>query len=563
MKVDPKTGALRFKHKEPNMNDICVLLTFLFRCNHNCTCLLSGSAVNHIVYYITEYITKMGPPTHTVFDAIKSVFDKGQDIMCSGASDIEVARHLMTRVVNKVAMKMELGAPMIAMYLLGNPDHYTSHRFRPFFWRMYYNSIHQYWTGLDIEEKVMVVRKKGHIVGISESQNYVFRADELSHLKLYDFMLLCQRVKIPKDGASSASRAEGDVDKEPTRSLELETPTEDDKDQDEYEKTSWLASSDDEEDESVKEDNTEESSDSEGSGDSLKQKQHENVDDDCVKTENPATDAQVAEDGDMDIEMDEPVDEIPKVFGYPPKEPLKNTFQYGHSLASDYCMKIRGEIDPYLVLNFMCLLPRSNSENCNEYIRVMLMLFKPWRHACDLKDEDESWEDTFARHPFTERELDLMKNFNLRWECIDGRDSFRDNMKRGNFEDRDNIPVYGDSVDDITREVNVSEVVETAFPTEDSQDDAALINKKYTRNSDMYHGIQALMMRQQWGVARPGALKAPEDCILVRLMPRQWQNLLSKLKKEIVDLQTACFASTSAVAPLVGVTPIVGADCPR
>ncbi|KAI5891530.1 uncharacterized protein SCHCODRAFT_02668858 [Schizophyllum commune H4-8] len=87
-KVDPKTGALRFKHEEPNMNDICALITFLFRCNHDCTCLLSGSAVNHIVYYITEYITKMGPPTHTVFDAIKSVFDRGQDILsCAPPND--------------------------------------------------------------------------------------------------------------------------------------------------------------------------------------------------------------------------------------------------------------------------------------------------------------------------------------------------------------------------------------------------------------------------------------------------------------------------------------------
>ncbi|KAL1729032.1 hypothetical protein EV714DRAFT_285313 [Schizophyllum commune] len=80
-KVDPKTGALRFKHLEPNMNDVSSIISFLFRCNHDTTCLLSGSAVNHIVYYITEYITKMGPPTHVVFDAIKGVFDRNEDIL--------------------------------------------------------------------------------------------------------------------------------------------------------------------------------------------------------------------------------------------------------------------------------------------------------------------------------------------------------------------------------------------------------------------------------------------------------------------------------------------------
>ncbi|KAI5885730.1 uncharacterized protein SCHCODRAFT_02459332, partial [Schizophyllum commune H4-8] len=64
--VDPNTGALRFKHLEPNMNDVCSVLSYFFRCNHDCSCLLSGSAVNHIVYYITEYITKMGPQTHVI-----------------------------------------------------------------------------------------------------------------------------------------------------------------------------------------------------------------------------------------------------------------------------------------------------------------------------------------------------------------------------------------------------------------------------------------------------------------------------------------------------------------
>ncbi|KAI5891531.1 uncharacterized protein SCHCODRAFT_02506767 [Schizophyllum commune H4-8] len=405
---------------------------------------------------------------------------------------------------------MELGAPMIAMYLLGNPDHYTSHRFRPFFWRTYYNPIHQYWTGLEVEEKVMVVRKKGHIVGISESQNYVFRGAELAHLKLYDFMLLCERVKIAKDGkAASADDAEAEDnvgDAGVTIPFASHTPPDDAEDA--YEKDSWIASSDEEE--GVESDSADERSEDERSDDGNRDTQvprDDGADKDVVMDEVDAN-PEINGDGDMDIEMDEPVDEIPAVFGYPPKEPLKkglHAFLYGHSLASDYCMKIRQEVDPYLVLNFMRLLPRSDSENRDEYIRVMLMLFKPWRHARDLKEADQTWEEAFASHQFTRRELELMKNFNLRWECIDGRDSFRDSLKRGNFEDKDDLPVYGDSVDEITRDVDVSEIVETAFPTEDSLDDDAIVNKHYAKSSDMYHSIQSLVMRQQWGVPRPVA----------------------------------------------------------
>ncbi|KAL1725817.1 hypothetical protein EV714DRAFT_287681 [Schizophyllum commune] len=404
---------------------------------------------------------------------------------------------------------MELGAPMIAMYLLGHPDHYTSHRFRPFFWRTYYNQIHRFWTGLEAEEKVMVVRKKGHIVGISESQNYVFRAAELGHLKLYDFMLLCERVKIPKDGKGSSAGnvdAETDLDRNPLPPHAVESQA-NEEDEDAYEKDSWLASSDDEGDDDVEHVQADNCSASEESDNEVVRAVdgQDNGPEEDVEMEGPDTGANAGDNDDLDIEMDEPVDEIPKVFGYPPSEPLKkglHAFLYGHSLASDYCMKIREEVDPYLVLNFMRLLPRSDSENRDEYIRVMLMLFKPWRHARDLKRDDQTWEDAFASHSFTERELELMKNFNLRWECIDGRDSFRDSLKKGTFADRDDVPIYGESIDEITREVDVSEVVETAFPTEDSHDDDAIVNKHYANSSDMYHSIQALMMRQQWGVPR-------------------------------------------------------------
>ena len=44
------------------------------------------------------------------------------------------ARKLMTKMVNAMSAKLELGSPMICLYLLGNPDHYTSHRFVPFYW---------------------------------------------------------------------------------------------------------------------------------------------------------------------------------------------------------------------------------------------------------------------------------------------------------------------------------------------------------------------------------------------------------------------------------------------
>ncbi|KAH6880561.1 hypothetical protein BKA70DRAFT_1126321 [Coprinopsis sp. MPI-PUGE-AT-0042] len=43
--------------------------------------------------------------------------------------------------MNSLLSKLEIGAPMAAMYLLGNPDYYTSHKFVGFYWRQFTNRV--------------------------------------------------------------------------------------------------------------------------------------------------------------------------------------------------------------------------------------------------------------------------------------------------------------------------------------------------------------------------------------------------------------------------------------
>ena len=57
----------------------------------------------------------------------------------------ETAHHILTQIVNSLTAKMEIGAPMAAMYLLGNPNHYTDHKFHTFFWRSYVFEARQLW----------------------------------------------------------------------------------------------------------------------------------------------------------------------------------------------------------------------------------------------------------------------------------------------------------------------------------------------------------------------------------------------------------------------------------
>jgi hypothetical protein len=81
--------------------------------------------------------------TTTRDERIRTYDESGQDTptnteMIGGSLPMkEKARRIMMKVVNLLSAKMEMGAPMICMYLLGNPDHYTDHVFIPFFWQSF------------------------------------------------------------------------------------------------------------------------------------------------------------------------------------------------------------------------------------------------------------------------------------------------------------------------------------------------------------------------------------------------------------------------------------------
>ena len=130
-------GTISLKKMEAWLNTITPLVTYLFRCNTDVTSLSSGTAIKAVVLYISDYIMKSTLKTHTIFDSIKSVFHRNSEMIGGSLPMKEKARRFMTKIANVLSAKAEMGAPMICMYLLGNPDHYTSHVFVPFYWQMY------------------------------------------------------------------------------------------------------------------------------------------------------------------------------------------------------------------------------------------------------------------------------------------------------------------------------------------------------------------------------------------------------------------------------------------
>ena len=78
------------------MNTVSPVLTYLLRCNTDVTSLLSGTAIKAIVAYVTEYVTKPGLKTYSIFDTICSVFDKNSEMIGGDHKRHETARHMLT-----------------------------------------------------------------------------------------------------------------------------------------------------------------------------------------------------------------------------------------------------------------------------------------------------------------------------------------------------------------------------------------------------------------------------------------------------------------------------------
>lgn len=94
-------------------------------------------------------------------------------------------RKLMMQMVNILGVKTELGSPMICMYLLGLPDHYTNRTFVTFYWKSFVSEVLNCWKGEDelIDSvKVTLCRSKGSIMGVSPVEDYVHSLRVRAHV---------------------------------------------------------------------------------------------------------------------------------------------------------------------------------------------------------------------------------------------------------------------------------------------------------------------------------------------------------------------------------------------
>ncbi|KAF5314576.1 hypothetical protein D9611_007202 [Ephemerocybe angulata] len=213
--VDEK-GHISLVKNEPMINTFNQTMAYAFGCNTDCGSLSSGTAVSSTAGYVADYIVKQGLKTYQIFSSIYDVFERNPGIWTESKSEGDAARRLILKMANSLTSKVEVGGPMAAMYLLGNPDNYTSHTFVPLYWRQAHrgpatrvaasftappgneveDGLEDSGDALEDDDDVAVARSGANIIARSSVDDYKLRPVELETVCLYDWIQCSQRRRV-------------------------------------------------------------------------------------------------------------------------------------------------------------------------------------------------------------------------------------------------------------------------------------------------------------------------------------------------------------------------------
>ena len=332
----------------------------------------------------------------------------------------------MTKIVNSLAGKMEWGSPIASMYLLGNPDHYTNYTFAPFYWKSF----------------VQEARKAWEPQNIPSTQNF----------PQCDLSAACpdppaKPIQVaddqPKEKVTIFKRNGRVIGLSPThdyicRPLEFEAICLYD----------WISRYQREKKRVNKKNKTSKSK--------------------CV---------------DSEAEMESDCETVLNEDSYAPdSDSIKKSksklyfFTRDHPLVDTHGVRLSSRVR---IPNFIGEgLPRCDQGDREFYCSTMLTLFRPWRSGLDLKNEKDTWDDAFTLHQFSDRQLDLMKNMNLRYECLDSRDDFHAQMRKGCV----NMPGWADQGEGMLQDLDQIAIEDTINMGRSEVDDLCLSTRIGKRN---------------------------------------------------------------------------------
>ena len=130
--IDPDTGVISMRRSDPWINNFNEYLISACRSNMDIKFIWTGNDAKALVYYITDYVTKMSLSFHDTFSLVQKSITSLQNPndQLNTENVIEKSRKLVLRCYNTLASQQELSGVQVASYLMNWDDHYTTHKFQ-------------------------------------------------------------------------------------------------------------------------------------------------------------------------------------------------------------------------------------------------------------------------------------------------------------------------------------------------------------------------------------------------------------------------------------------------
>lgn len=418
------SGSIDIRKHERWINNYAPIMSYVLRCNTDVTSLLSGTAIKAVVLYITDYITKHNLSTSVVFDVILTVFQKNREYLQGNEDQKDKAKKLITQMVNALTSKQEIGSPMASMYILGHPDHYTNCTFVPFNWKSYVSYVNASLSQSDSDH---------NIDGFDDAQ-YEFNKQKLLIMKYEDRLVGYNTVLdyvLRPDECNDCTLYDWI-----TQYKKMRTP-----------RNHSLAVF-------------------------------------CKNTNMYENQDNESNDYEQDIDEDQIFVNNEHLFNVLDFQPHRLRYQSEHPQSkTHYVQRIPDNKRP--LANFMNAFPRADPSD-EYYCKSMLTLFKPWREGKHLNQLQQSWSKCFSDTTFSTHAIKLMKNFNIKYECLDSRDDYSSKSKLHEISN-----VWAPLTEQVLKDFDTENIANDIIPSDDAdqcfflQDYASQFKSRETINDEM------------------------------------------------------------------------------
>lgn len=495
--LDEESQSILIKRLHPRINNFNDVVIFLMQCNMDVKYIGSGEAAKALVYYVTDYITKESLATHVGLGALAYAIQQNDVKYYDDKMTLESAKgkSLFVKTVNAMMARQETSHQQVLSYLIGGGDHYKANSFRLLKWAEVDRHIRaelkeQTWKTVDKQKETcqndsdltkepseVSEQPESHTIDIDEDPDSGFK-EELS-LQVDQETLV--PVNLTMDYCHRSQADEYD-------NLSL------------WEHTEWVCKI---------------TKKSEG-----------------LRIANRKT------------VPSRPGTRKSKRFAKPKaiagkKPTARGDFSWNkHPNYKTHTNRFR-EV-PFIPVLLGKALPRCDRgpTEREQWCRAMIIIFKPWRKPKDLKEENQSWTDTFESTSFDPRMSKIINNMNVENECKDARDSYNQRRQAGVHSDTllDN---FGFDDHDHGGMANLETAIlnDNRLDREDNQDDVDEDGLENVHTIGIQNGPadELVAIATQAGLFKPQATKG--------LKPAGNVALVNENEKGIMKMQSTLMAA--------------------